>query len=52
LVWKKTTNDTSGKLQWDARNNDGKDTASGGYIALIIDTATGQKTVKKIAIIR
>ncbi|MCG2726260.1 MAG: hypothetical protein L6420_08440, partial [Elusimicrobia bacterium] len=52
LVWKKTTNDTSGKLQWDAKNNDGKETASGGYIALIIDTVTGQKAVKKIAIIR
>ncbi len=52
LVWRKTTDDTSGKIQWDARNQSGKDVASGGYIVLIIDTASGQKKVKKIGIIR
>ncbi|MBI4802204.1 MAG: hypothetical protein HY796_06735 [Elusimicrobia bacterium] len=51
-VWKKTTNDTSGKVQWDAKNSGGEEVASGGYIALIIDTASGQKAIKKIGIIR
>ncbi|MBI4345576.1 MAG: hypothetical protein HY553_01895, partial [Elusimicrobia bacterium] len=39
------------RLQWDARNDDGRDVASGGYIAVI--TAPGQITLSRvIAIIR
>lgn len=52
LIWEKTTDNSSGKIQWDAKNSNGWNVASGGYIAVIRDTATGQKVVKKIAIIR
>lgn len=42
---------SSGKLQWDGRNEDGKNAASGGYIAVII--SSGHKTVtRKLLIIR
>ncbi|MBI5246130.1 MAG: hypothetical protein HY923_03040 [Elusimicrobia bacterium] len=41
----------TGSVRWDARNQDGRDVASGAYFAVI--KATGQKTVvKKLVIIR
>ncbi len=41
----------AGTVRWDARNQDGRDVASGAYFAVI--TAAGQKTVvKKLVIIR
>ena len=44
-------NDGSGRLQWDTRNKDGRNAASGGYLAVI--SAPGNKTVvKKLVIIR
>lgn len=52
LVWETTVSNTSGKIQWDGRNSNGRAVASGGYIAVIGDTATGRKAVRKIAIIR
>lgn len=52
LVWETTVSNTSGKIQWDGRNSNGREVASGGYIAVIGDTATGRKAVRKIAIIR
>ena len=43
--------DTSGRIQWDTKNKEGQDVASGGYIAVI--TSPGQKNaVKTLAIIR
>ncbi|MDE2511590.1 MAG: T9SS type A sorting domain-containing protein, partial [Elusimicrobia bacterium] len=52
LVWQASSDITSGKIQWDARNSQGRDVATGGYIAVIRDLATGRSVVKKIAIIR
>jgi len=52
LVWDCSTQSSSGKIQWDGRNNAGREAASGGYLAVITDTATGAKAVRKIAIIR
>lgn len=41
----------TGTVRWDAKNQDGRDVASGAYFAVI--TATGQKSVvKKLVIIR
>lgn len=41
----------TGRLQWDARNGDGRMAASGGYLAVI--TSPGQRSVvKRLAIIR
>ena len=51
LVVKLDSNSGSGKLQWDAKNSDGRDVVSGGYIAVI--SSPGFKSVdKKLAIIR
>ncbi|MBI3296710.1 MAG: hypothetical protein HYZ75_01005, partial [Elusimicrobia bacterium] len=42
---------TTGKVQWDARNDAGRDVASGGYIAVI--ESPGQHTqIRTVAIIR
>ncbi|MDE2293016.1 MAG: fibronectin type III domain-containing protein, partial [Elusimicrobia bacterium] len=42
---------TNGKVQWDVRNRDGRDVASGGYFAVI--SSPGSKTiVRKLLIIR
>ena len=51
-MWEKVTDASSGKVQWDGRNNSGRDAASGGYFAVVTDTATGNRVVRKIAIIR
>lgn len=51
LVDKFGSDASSGKLQWDVRNEDGRPVASGGYIAAI--SSPGQKTItKKIVVIR
>ena len=43
--------DAGGALQWDARNSDGREAASGPYVAVM--KAQGEKTVvKKLVIIR
>ncbi|MDE2489264.1 MAG: fibronectin type III domain-containing protein [Elusimicrobia bacterium] len=52
LVWQTTSQVTSGKVQWDARNESGHEVATGGYLAVVTDLATGRSVVKKIAIIR
>ncbi len=52
LVWEKTTDTSSGKLQWDGKNNSGRNAASGGYFAVITDTADGSKITRKIAVVR
>ncbi len=41
----------SGSLQWDARNADGRDVASGGYLAVITSPGVA-KMVKKLLVIR
>ena len=52
LVWKKITDSTSAKIQWDAKNTSGRDVASGVYFAVIKSPNTGEKAVRKVAIIR
>ncbi len=52
LVWEKVTDASSGKLQWDGKNNSGRNAASGGYFAVITDTADGSKITRKIAVVR
>ncbi|MBU2574749.1 MAG: fibronectin type III domain-containing protein [Elusimicrobia bacterium] len=52
LVWEKATDDSSGKIQWNVKNKKGEDAAFGVYIALILDTLTGEKAVRKIAVIK
>jgi flagellar hook assembly protein FlgD len=52
LVWSRTTDTSSGKIQWDARNDAGREAASGGYFAVITDPATGARVVRKLAIVR
>lgn len=45
------TSNSLGKLQWDVKNNDGKDVATGGYIAVI--SSPGHKTIiKKLLVVR
>jgi hypothetical protein len=51
LVWNRYINSTSGRIQWDAKDNKGEDVPSGIYFAVFTST-TGQKKVLKIAIIR
>lgn len=51
LVREFTSAGTSGRLQWDVKNDRGQNLASGGYFAVI--TSPGQETVvRKIGIIR
>jgi hypothetical protein len=42
---------TGGKLQWDARNDDGREVASGTYFA-IVRTPGGERAVVKFVVIR
>ncbi len=46
---KKLVASNSGMVQWDAKNSDGKEIASGVYIA-IIKSKSGKKIIKKIGI--
>jgi hypothetical protein len=46
-----TTNST-GQIQWDVRNRDGVDVASGVYLYRIQDLATGQVKTGKLTVIR
>ena len=50
IVWSYDSPATQGRVQWDVRNRDGKDVASGVYFAVI--KGGGQTITKKIAIIR
>ncbi|MCG2711200.1 MAG: SBBP repeat-containing protein [Candidatus Omnitrophica bacterium] len=51
LVAKFGSTASSGKIQWDVKNDSGKDVASGIYIAVI--SSPGQETiVRKVAVIR
>lgn len=52
LVWEKVTDTSSGKVQWNGKNRSNRNVASGGYFAVITNTATGNKVLRKIAIIR
>ncbi|MCX5787554.1 MAG: hypothetical protein NTX64_03455 [Elusimicrobia bacterium] len=48
---KRMTSEAGGRLQWDARNEDGRDVATGGYIAVM--TSQGQVGATRVlAIIR
>ncbi|MCX5797216.1 MAG: S41 family peptidase [Elusimicrobia bacterium] len=51
LVTSFSSEDSSGKLRWDARNDSGQDVATGGYLAVITSPGAA-KVVKKILIIR
>lgn len=51
LVASFSSEDSSGKLRWDARNDSGQDVASGGYAAVITSPGV-PKIVKKILILR
>lgn len=42
---------TTDRMHWDARNEDGRELASGVYVA-VITSSTGQRVVRKIMIIR
>jgi hypothetical protein len=46
-----TTTCTTGKIQWDAANSDGRGVASGGYFA-VISSPGNKSVVKKLAVIR
>ena len=46
-----TTTCTTGKIQWDAANSDGRAVATGGYFA-VISSPGNKSVVKKLAIIR
>jgi flagellar hook assembly protein FlgD len=51
LVTDFDTSNSGGHIQWDVRNNKGKDVASGGYIAVI--SSPGFKAViKKLLVVR
>ena len=49
-VAKFSSANSTGKLQWDVKNDDGKDAATGGYIAVI--TGPGGSAVRKLVVIR
>ena len=42
---------SNGKVRWDARNDDGQDVATGGYLA-VIDSPGASKIVRKLLIVR
>jgi len=42
---------TGGKVQWDARNDDGQEVASGAYFA-IVRSPSGERAVVKFVVIR
>lgn len=44
--------ETTGRYQWNAKNGDGVDVATGIYFVVIKTPLTGQKQIKKIAIVR
>ncbi len=51
LVAHFSSSNSSGKLQWNVKNDDGKDAASGGYLAVI--SSPGHKAaVKKLLVVR
>ncbi len=52
LVWKTSTDSSSGRIQWNTQNIHGREVASGGYFAVVTDKGSGSKVVRKIAIIR
>lgn len=51
LVAKLTSSGAAGLVRWDARNDDGRDVASGGYFA-VIEAPGFRSVVKKLAVIR
>lgn len=51
LVWDKYVDSTSGRIQWDAKNNNGRDVSSGVYFA-VFTAPNGQRKVSKIGIVR
>lgn len=52
LVWEGAGAGAGGLLRWDVRNSDGRDVASGAYFAVIESPATGEKTVRRLAVVR
>ncbi|MBI3564679.1 MAG: hypothetical protein HY079_05735, partial [Elusimicrobia bacterium] len=52
LVWDYSTAASGGRVQWDGRNTNGRDAASGGYVVVITDRDRRTRIVRKIAIIR
>ncbi|MBI4371160.1 MAG: fibronectin type III domain-containing protein, partial [Elusimicrobia bacterium] len=51
LVAEFDASNATGKIQWDARNKDGRDAATGGYLAVIASPGQGS-VVKRLLIIR
>ncbi|MCX5797218.1 MAG: serine hydrolase [Elusimicrobia bacterium] len=51
LVTSFSSEDSSGKLRWDARNDSGQEVATGGYLA-VITSPGASKVVKKILVVR
>lgn len=45
-------NDANATISWGARNQDNRDVASGYYLYVVTDLATGQRVTGKIAVIR
>lgn len=52
LAWETVSDGSGGKIQWNVRNRSGHEMATGGYFAVITDTASGMIVVRKIAVIR
>ncbi len=45
-------NDANATISWGAKNQDGRDVASGYYLYVVTDLGTGQRVTGKIAVIR
>jgi hypothetical protein len=46
------TSASTGQAQWNVKNSDGRDVASGVYLYRIHDLATGQSVTGKLTVIR
>lgn len=51
-VWSGANPGAGGALRWDARNSAGRDAASGVYYAVIKSGSTGERVVRRLAIVR
>ncbi|RMH58608.1 MAG: T9SS C-terminal target domain-containing protein, partial [Candidatus Hydrogenedentota bacterium] len=51
-VFRFSTTNSTGQVQWDVRNGDGQDVASGVYLWRIKDTSTGETRTGKLTVIR
>ena len=51
-VFEFSTLNSTGQIQWDVQNDAGRVVASGVYLVVATDLATGERVMKKIAVIR